>query len=386
MKIDTRRSYEYLYVLLLINNFGGELLIISNVYRFIKPFVLGISIAVLWETVVRKRYPAAGLMLFFSLLFLGGYTAYVTESKWVLYLVLLIVLAKDIDTGRLSFLTYRCLSVFLLFIVGGFAVQLIQFPHMLLKTVSYDHVTRYYMGFISPNESPRYWIYWVLLSEYLDKSGQMPSSILKRASIILGTVFFYVFTRSDALLLVPGVFFLRYMGRYKKWVRFLVLFGGWSFPLLWSASVFILALKGTGFFALLDNLCSGRLSLGIAAFRMYGATFFGRQPLEFYHWVNAGESDAFRLFVDNAYHMIMIQHGIIYLLILSFVFIRTSKKCSYGENICFIVYSIFALAENIVFSPTAVFPVIIAANACWREKKSRPHGAHKNIDEEGYYA
>ena len=79
-------------------------------------------------------------------------------------------------------------------------------------------------------------------------------------------------------------------------------------------------------------------------------------------------------------------------MIISFIFIKASKKCSYRENICFIVYSIFALAENVIFSPTAIFPVLIAASACWdkgrekhidRPEEDRTGMEHKMLGEEG---
>lgn len=389
MMMDSKKTYGCLFVLMMVNNWWGDLKVFSGIYFLVRPAVLSVSAMIAFGIAIRKKYAVAELLLCIFLVMIGGYTSYVTESKWILYLTVLIALVKETDTKSILVVAYRSMSVFLLISMSVFIIQVVGSPDM-LGTISYNGITKYDMNFIGANEAARYWIYWVLLSRCMDTKRTI--SIFNAILVAFGTVFFYLCTRSEALLIVPGILFLKYIERYKKCERFVQRAGGYSFLSICICSVLILRLNGTGLFALADQFCSGRLSLGIAAFREYGTTFLGRTPLRFYHWINAGTDNALRLVVDNAYHMIMIQYGIIYLMIISFIFIKASKKCSYRENICFIVYSIFALAENVIFSPTAIFPVLIAASACWgtgrekhidRPEEDRTGMEHKMLGEEG---
>ena len=70
--------------------------------------------------------------------------------------------------------------------------------------------------------------------------------------------------------------------------------------------------------------------------------------------------------------MIMIQYGVFYLLLITFFCVKAKKRLNYKSACCLVSYSVFALAENVILSPTAIFPVIIAANASW---KSNAEGA-----------
>lgn len=365
MKIDIGRAYEYLFVLMLVNNWWGDLQVFQGIYPFVKPIILGLSIILVIKVMIKKMYTIFEFMFAALIILVGIYTSYITGSRWILYLVLLIVLSKKADRKRLVVITYRCMSIFLVISVFIFMIQYIGFPDM-VKSISHDGMTKYSMTFIGANEAARYWIYWVLLKECIATDTHMTLS--EKILIVFGTLFFYTFTRSDALLAVVIIVLLKYMKKNKKWEWIVKKFSGYTFLLIWGVSVLILKFQKTRLFILLNAICTGRLLLGISAFRMYGVTLAGRRPLEFYQWIDEG-INGFRLVVDNAYYMIMIQYGIIYLLLISFIFIRASKRCSYLENVCFIIYALFALAENVILSPTAIFPVIIAANACWKQKK-----------------
>lgn len=362
MKISIKKTYEYLFILMLFNNWCGDLRIFSEIYSFIKPILLALAIMLAVTIIIKKTYTANEFVFCVLLLLLGNYTSYITENRWILYFTLLVALAKETNNKRILTVTYKCMSVFLMMSVFIFIVQYLIFPNM-LTTISHDGVTKYDMTFIGANEAARYWIYWVLLAECIDMNIHMDLS--KRLLIVFGTLFFYTFTRSDALLTVAIIVLLKYMKKNIRWERFVRRVGGYTFPIIWIMSLLILKFPETKIFFLINTICTGRLLLGITALHMYGISAFGRYPLEFYQWVDKGAGNISRLVVDNAYHMIMIQYGIVYLLIISLIFIKTSKRSTYEENICFIIYSLFALAENVILSPTAMFPVIIAANTCW---------------------
>lgn len=365
IKVSEEYLYYYFFFLMMLNNWCGDLQVLSLVYEKIKPIILLISIMLIVLLMFKERYSSLELIGISFLILIGMYTSYITGSMWILYSMLLISLVKHADINKLTKIAYKSMSIFLIIAISLFGIQVLLFP----ATVAvYDDgtVIKYSMTFIGANEAARYWIYWTLLFECVHYKRRVCS--LKKILVFIGTLFFYICTQSDALVLIIIIIILKHMGKNTRWVRFVQKYGGYSFPLMWLGSLLILTLNGTWIFNWIDNFFSGRLFLGIKSFDKYGITFIGRTALEFFKWITSDTLPAYRLVLDNAFYMIMVQYGVIYLFILSFIFIRSSKKCSYSMNICFITYSIFALAENTIFSPTAIFPVLIAAHACWNKK------------------
>lgn len=365
IKVSEEYLYYYFFFLMMLNNWCGDLQVLSLIYEKVKPLILLSSIMLITLLIFKEKYSFRELICISFLILMGMYTSYKSGSMWILYSMLLISLVKCADINKLTNIAYKSMSVFLIIALSLFGIQVMLFPNTV--TVYNDGtVIKYSMTFIGANEAARYWIYWTLLFICLYYKKRI--SLLKKLLIFLGTIFFYICTRSDALLLVIIIIFMKYMGKSTHWVKFVRKYSGYTFPLLWSGSLLLLTLNGTWIFNWIDNFFSGRLFLGIKSFNKYGVTLIGRTTLEFFKWITNDTVPAYRLVLDNAFYMVMVQYGIIYLFLLSFIFIKSSKKCSYPMSICIIVYSLFALAENTIFSPTAIFPVLIAAHACWNKK------------------
>ena len=370
MRIKFRITSEYLYyyilVLLLVNNWWGDLQIFQGVYPAIKPLVLGSAIIMTLALIIEESYTFTELVVAFILIVIGGYTSYLTGSKWTLYSMILIAYAKNINIEKAIKIIYSCMSVFIAVSVNIFLFQYIFVPSSL--SISED-MTKYSMTFIGANEAARYWIFWFALFLYVNAEKKI--SIFKKLMILIMTALFFVCTRSDALIMIFAMAILRYLGHRKSFRKFVENYAGYSFSLLWIFCLIILKFENSKIFNIINKYVTGRLRLGIRGFETYGVSIFGQSHLEFLQWVNTENYGSYRLVVDNAYYMIMIQYGTFYLILISFLFFKAKGRLDFKSSCCLIVYAVFALAENTILSPTAIFPVIIAANLSWKAKKER---------------
>lgn len=379
MKIKIKVNTEYLYynffILMIVNNWCSDTDLLSYIYRFIKPLILLISVILAYIIVIKDKYTLIKILILSILIIAVGYTSYVTKNNWILYSMILISLSHNINIDKLIKIEFNYMTLFIIITLIIFLFQLIFVPDIV--NITYNGISKKYsMGFIGANEAARYWIYWTLLFEYINFENKV--SYLKNIVIFFITIFFYIFTGSDALFMIVFIFIFKSLRNIRCFRKFIEKFSGYSFGFFWLLSVLLLKIPGKVIFKFLDIIFTGRLNLGIRAINTYGITFIGQGGLEFYHWVEESINTGYRLVVDNAYYMIMIQYGIIYLIIITYIFYKSIGKCDYKTNVCLIIYSIFALAENTILSPTAVFPVIIAMNKYWKYMLNKKYTINKS--------
>lgn len=365
LKISSENLYYYILILLLLNNWWGDLRVFRNIYLFVKPLLLCITLFLILALFLIKEYKVIELSIIAALTAAGIYTSYLTDSKWTLYCMILIAFSRKTNIKRTIKITYNCMSIFIIISVTIFLFQYIFLPSTLTLHEDYTSVIKYSMTFIGANEAARYWIYWFSLYLYLN-SGK-PISFFKKIVLIIITLFFYACTYSDALLLILIMAFLKLMEHKESFKKLVTKNSGYFFSILWIFSLIILKFEDSFLYNILNKFTTGRLRLGITGFKIYNVSILGQQALEFGFWIT---NTSIRLVLDNAYYMIMIQYGIFYLILISFLFIKANKMLDYKSSCCLIMYSIFALAENNILSPTAIFPVLIAANLCWTYRKS----------------
>lgn len=110
----------------------------------------------------------------------------------------------------------------------------------------------------------------------------------------------------------------------------------------------------------LNHLFTGRLYLASLAFSEYNLTWLG-QKVEMFRAITIGKDWSF-LVVDNAFAYLSIYFGMLYLVLLSIVFVFNKNVTNVRVQVCIIMYALAALAENNILSPYMIFPVLIAFN------------------------
>ena len=368
LKITADNLYHYLLILLLINNWWGDLRVFIGFYQIFKPFVLGLAFFLSLLLLFREKHANTELIIIFFLIISGLYTTYVTDSKWTLYSMVLIAFAKNVNIEKTIRIVYECMSVFVSIAVSIFLFQYFFAPAYLntFEDITAG-VTKYSMTFVGANEAARYWIFWFVLFIYANAGKTI--AVGKKCMILLLTILFWVCTHSDALILVPFISLLKCLENKKNIRHMIVKYSGYSFALIWISSLVLLYFNDSIIYHALNEFSTGRLLRGLLSFQAYDITMFGQSSVEFGYWIDWNENYALRVVVDNAYYMTMLKYGTIYLLIIAYLFIKAGTRMDYKSACCIILYSAFAFAENNILSPTAIFPVIIAANLSWKTRK-----------------
>ena len=377
LKLTTDYIYYYLLVLLLVNNWWGDLRVFGGLYQIFKPFVLGLMLFMLFLLMLRERYSFIKLVIIFFLIAFGVYTAYVTDSKWALYSMILIAFVKNRNIEKIVKTIYVCMSVFISISVSIFLFQYIFMPSSLRAYEDFTGVTKYSMTFTGANEAARYWIFWCALFMYVNAGKKI--TVCKKCMILLFTIFFWICTRSDALILILFIALFKCMENKKGIRKFIEKYAGYCFAVIWIISLIILLFEDSFIYNVVNQFSTGRLLRGILGFQTYGITLLGQSDLKFGQWIDWGENYSVRLVVDNAYYMLMLQYGTVYLVIIAYLFIKSRTHIDYKSACCMIIYSVFALAENNILSPTAIFPVIIAAYFSWQPRKE-PSSLYEYIE------
>ena len=187
IKVSEEYLYYYFFFLMMLNNWCGDLQVLSLIYEKVKPLILLSSIMLITLLIFKEKYSFRELICIFFLILMGMYTSYKSGSMWILYSMLLISLVKCADINKLTNIAYKSMSVFLIIALSLFGIQVMLFPNTV--TVYNDGtVIKYSMTFIGANEAARYWIYWTLLFMCLYYKKRI--SLLKKLLIFLGTIFF----------------------------------------------------------------------------------------------------------------------------------------------------------------------------------------------------
>lgn len=80
LKITADNLYHYLLILLLINNWWGDLRVFIGFYQIFKPFVLGLAFFLSLLLLFREKHSNTELIIIFFLIISGLYTTYVTDT------------------------------------------------------------------------------------------------------------------------------------------------------------------------------------------------------------------------------------------------------------------------------------------------------------------
>lgn len=179
------------------------------------------------------------------------------------------------------------------------------------------------------------------------------------------TVILYYFIGSEAGFIVMVLFVVwktQTNLQIKQNLRVIVKFG---VPIAVMISLIFMWAQyipgGTMVAEWLNDISSGRFQLSIEAMNRYPLTFLGAAT-EFGH-ISNGLMETSYVYADNAYVYMLINSGIIYLLILGIVFMRSAEKMDSKSVAVSLVYLCYGLAESDILSFTCLFPVLVAVNS-----------------------
>lgn len=363
-KVD---SFYTMLFCIVVNCWMGETALFSGAYSILKYVFLGVAF-LFWSIEIKKiRLKKLTLVFCFLCLLMAAYNYVNTQNSWILYSTMIIISSLKKDVRNVVSFIRRLMWALFLCNLTIWIFQYIFSPGSLIIVAS-GAQNRYSLGFASPNEGARFWLYLFFLDFYVKKRLSMTWWV----GMSLGSLIVYRLTDSDAL--VFAVILL--VGNLVKNVnvcRVIVC--------KYSRYVFLLFSVGTYYFVTHYNAVSrfldmyaftGRLNLARKALDLYGFTYFG-QRVDFFIELHDATGWSF-LVVDNAYAYMMVASGVVFLVLVILLTLLYDGTNRYKECLCILFYAVFALAENNIFNPTAIFPLLIVVDSVVKNKMVKKGG------------
>lgn len=346
------RLYKYLLLCIYVNCLLSDNKLFSS-FEFLKfPLLLGAGLCVILLMLDNRKVEE---FVYQVPLILFGLINYLkTGSSWGLYSILLVLMGEDLPLKDVLKDIFKLMLFVLCVNLVSFMWQY-ETGTVLTSLQNTEHI-RYSLGFLSPNFAAQFWTSLVFLYYFLH-DNDIPWKMY--LILIIGTFMFSFFTDSDALVFILLIPIFDYLDKKTKLIQIRNFLTRYLFLFLWIFTFLLIHTKGI-LYVFFNQLFTGRLHLASLAFSEYNLTWFG-QKVEMFRAITSGEDWSF-LVVDNAFAYLSIYFGMLYLVLLSVIFIFNRNISNVRVQLCIIMYALAALAENNILSPYMIFPALIAFN------------------------
>ena len=359
---ESEKILLYLFIILIITNN-----MLQNSLYFKLPQLIGFGIeavsyvyfAILIITYLRiKKWK---LIIIFLIIILTCYTGYVTNNLTLLSSVMLLIITAITNDKKIIKLSNRTIGIVL------FIHILIYLLQMLLGNVTvspdWSGRTRYLLGFISPNISGIYVLWWIVGKTYLSNFN------LKKVLFyfVIICVFYYL-NRCRSMLYCAIILLIISFCINKNIGTEIIKFFAKNIIIIMTLSILIsINLYNMGFEPIirLDEIFSNRIFFSAQAINENGYTLVGQKINQ--SIVRIGNYTG-KIVMDVTYTALLYRYGIIYLIYLILLSRYITKCNSIYEYSLLIIYGIFALLETYSLNFIICFPMLFGAS--WIGEKS----------------
>lgn len=302
-----------------------------------------------------QKYSKKSFLISIALVILGLITLLTTKTFYPLMTILILLGMKDISLKKVfDIIIYE--SIIILLIQGSvFLLNLCFNPETIDYINTGDRMYRYDFYFGHPNTLACILLGICMNVIYKNYDNTKFSIVKQLILIIVMTIITYILTKSRTILILYLCFLagLIIVSKCKSNIieKCTLQISKYIFPVL--SIIIILFLQfypilGEGV-NVLDNIMSRRLTLGILAKEEYGMTIMP-QYVDYQQTVQWQNKYIAKLVLDNAYMVLAINYGIIYIIIISIAFYIASKKCNNIERLYIILFTISGVTEFFGFN------------------------------------
>ena len=354
-KIDS--AFKIGIILLVIKTMTASSLIIG--YNETVDTMLSVVAALSFViSILQKRFPPKILMIYLLIVLMALYTVLRLHSLFV-FLVVITCLAlrrENIHETIRIMLFYG--SVW--FILHTAAAIWMSFWGEPLHSVI-DGQTRYHFGYSHPNTFAmvltNLTVMWVWVNyDRINVRSIVGILVVHLISYSLTTCRTALFAWLATALLL-AIFYRR-----EKRRKLLTAIAAVGVPLIALAiyGLMRMYLAGHPIAYVIDELLSGRIKLGAYALEYYGLSFWGQDLTDIIvvwdsDWRLSGHT------FDNVYSYLMCSYGIVWLLVLVFLFYRLALIGDEKTNIMIILWMLYGISEVQILDPYRFFPIMLVA-------------------------
>ncbi len=289
------------------------------------------------------------------IILVAGYTSIRINEYNIILTTLMIIGIKNVDLKKiLKVILYSNIVMISLHIVI-YIIFLYVNPDFIIFYYAKDGTVRHSFMLGHPN-----YVSLIIISTYLDyeyltyydKKNKMQYIIGILIMILLG---FTTRSRTAMLMigLIMGLFFVAKLNIKKEFkTKTLQKISKYIFATIALVTFFSLCL-GSGEYTVIDkkidNIISGRIWYMEKGFILNRMTILGQGiPYE-----NQG------IVLDNLYGKSVINYGVVYLFVLSLLFIENNKNMEDRDNIAMIIFAIYSISEALMTNTTLAIPLLI---------------------------
>lgn len=345
----------YIFIILIITN---NMLQNSLYFRIPQLIGLGIdAISYVYFAILIIKYLKIKkwkLIITFLIIISACYTGYVTNNLTLLSSVMFLIITAITNYKEIIKLSNRTIGIVL------FIHILIYLLQMFLGNVSvspdWSGRTRYLLGFISPNTSGIYILWWVIGKVYL--SNYNIKRVLTYTVIII--IIFYLnrcrsMLYSAIILLILTFCINKNIG--TKIIKFLAknIILIMTFAIIISINLYNIEFKPI---LNIDKLFSNRIFFSTQAINDNGYTILGQQVK---HSIVRIDNYVGEIVMDVTYTALLYRYGIVYLILLVLLSKYITKNYSENEYSLLIIYGVFAMLELYSLNFIICFPMLFGA-------------------------
>lgn len=280
---------------------------------------------------------------------------------YVISSALCVICCRGINFKQVIAVSYRVKAVWIFIHVFAYVMTYILAPDRISYT--YRGTTLRHYFFLSQANTAAMLLTWTMI-EFLYLNYERLNTFQYLGIWLIFSVYNY-FTDSRTSIYILSItillFWLHRTGYLRERpVRWCAKYGiaicSVLFPML-ALGYLLWDTNFVAFFSTLDTVLTGRIRYGAFGIDTYGFTFLGQ--------VNVLSSTVYwkgtwidNIVFDNAYIDYAVALGIIWLIILSYGFLRVEKWLSVAECIVVIAYVLFSITENYTVNAVECFPLI----------------------------
>ena len=324
--------------------------------------LLGINILI-------KRYKIKTTLVYLLLIGLTLYNSLVTGNNALMITVITCLAAKDCDMENFIKFIFDMEAFF--FVIHTLCSYIAYCLGWISISQNIGGVLRYDWGMKHPNMFAaiafNILIMWIWLNWRKIKGHHLFTMV-----VIAFVIYAFCKTRTSLLVMLSIISILLFRGLGRKFDKWIGRIAAVIIPVLAMAMVvfIFLYLRGNLIAVQLNRLLNARISLAAYAFVKYGFSFFGQDMSLLYTntvWDPIWQLSAFTF--DCLYSYMLINQGIIWLIVLTFLFSKLAKRKNVRDNVAIIAWALYGVTEVQGLNCFSCMPIILLSCLLGKEER-----------------
>ena len=336
-------------------------------WTFNDNFIVLIACLFLFVKIIFQRCSMKEYLLGFLGIFAMGALCFITNDNSIFYIAMVLFASKNVNLKKTIQIIFITNVTILISLVCAYFIQM-QFTEV--PVIFRGDEIRYTFYFNHSNTFAGTVLWTMLAGTYLFYEKLNYKSYIFFFLIIL-LIYYFTDSRTFFIMSIFALVLLIFFKKTKKDYFFFIA----SKYLIFLCAIVMLALSllytampDNVILDTIDNLTSRRIYFASRAIQTYGIQIFPTD-IDLTEKFQTETGTYSELHLDSVYSRAFIKEGILFLIFLGFIIMKTSEKVTKKEQIYFIIFAVMALSERYMMYPTVAFVFLFFAKYFFQDKK-----------------